>query len=118
MPSRSLKKLKAWDNPDWTREFERLGAVAKLQIRNSLDDLLRRLLVTPDLLKDPVLRPWYPKPYDCRSSEQQAMGQWIYFRLGDDENRARIVVCYAKNTDVLFLAGRTVIHDFKALRRR
>jgi hypothetical protein len=55
-------------------------------------------------------RRWKEVPY-----KRDAYGTWIEFRLGDDDNRARAIVCYDRKAGVIYLVARTAIHDHRAL---
>jgi len=61
----------------------------------------------------PELQRWSPVKYH---SPRKKKGEWVEYHLGDRGNRARVVVCYLREEDVIFLVARTAIHDHRRLR--
>ncbi len=49
--------------------------------------------------------------------KQARDGVWVEYRLGDDDNRARAIICYKRDEDVIHLVGRTVTHDHETMRQ-
>ena len=47
---------------------------------------------------------------------QTTRGQWVEYRLGDADNRARAIICFDAREQIIYLVARTVIHDHTALR--
>jgi hypothetical protein len=44
------------------------------------------------------------------------MGEWIEYRLGDHDNKGRVIVCYDRTTEIVYLVGRTPTHEHGTLR--
>ena len=103
-----------WSDRRWKEALQKLTSSQKLVIENSLRGLLAALLECRDPLLDSALQAWNPSrwavPY-----KRDAYGTWIEFRLGDDDNRARAIVCYDRKAGVIYLVARTAIHDHRAL---
>ena len=99
----------------WRKGYQRLTPGQKLVIDNSLRELLRTLQVCRDPMLDYALQQWRPTRWAVARKQAQE-GEWIEYRLGDDDNRARAIVCYDKQEDVVYLVARTAIHEHSSLR--
>ncbi|RME96950.1 MAG: hypothetical protein D6773_16460 [Alphaproteobacteria bacterium] len=110
-----LRLAPQWRDPRWKKGLDRLTAQQKLVIENSLRGLLRTLKHCRDPLLDDCLTTWAPSRWYV-AREQARAGTWVEYRLGDDDNRARAIVCYDRKEQVIYLVARTVIHDHGSLR--
>ncbi len=111
-----LREGPGWRHESWWISFRRLTPAQQLAIRNSLEGLLRALVTTKDPTRDPALQRWWPCKWDV-PWEQSRQGAWVEYRLGDDDNRARAIVCCMRQEDLVYLVARNAIHDHGALRR-
>jgi hypothetical protein len=64
---------------------------------------------------DAEFQRWSPSRWDV-PRQQATAGDWVEYRLGDDENRARAIVCFDAKEQVIYLVARTAIHDHTSLR--
>lgn len=98
----------------WSEEIKKLQASTRFLIEESLRQLLEALRVCRDPLLDGALQQWSPSKWDVPRKIATA-GKWVEYRLGDDENRARVIICH--EADTIHLVARTPIHDHTSLRR-
>lgn len=104
-----------WADRRWQEEIQRLPPAQQFILVNSLRELLQALKGCRDPRRDQELRPWLPSRWDPPRL-QATHGDWIEYRLGDDENRGRAVICHDRDEDVIYLVAKTAIHDHAALR--
>jgi hypothetical protein len=78
-------------------------------------ELLKALRDCSDPMLDGALQPWGPTRWAVARAHVKR-GSWIEYRLGDDDNRARAIVCHDRANDSLILVARTAIHEHGALR--
>ena len=110
-----LRKWPTWDDRRWQEALRRLQPSQQFVLRTSVRDLLTALSECNDPRRDEALRPWFPSKW--HSPFQQTMqGEWTYYRLGDNENRGRAVICYEPAERIIHLVARTALHDSVALR--
>jgi hypothetical protein len=77
--------------------------------------LLEILKDCRDVRLDAALQPWSPVNWDPPRL-QHTYGQWVEYRLGDQDNRGRAIICYDRVQDAIYLVARTAIHDHTTLR--
>jgi hypothetical protein len=100
----------------WSEEIQKLQASAKFIIEQSLRELLVALQACKDPMLDVALQRWSPTKWDVPRKIASA-GKWVEYRLGDDENRARAIICHDPELDAIHLVARTPIHDHASLRQ-
>jgi len=105
-----------WADPSWKNELAKLPQPTQVVINTSLRELFEALRVCQNPQTDPTLQRWAPTRWDV-PREQAAFGQWVEYRLGDPGNRARVIVCYLRDTNTIYLVSRTPIHNHDWLRR-
>src|SRR5262245_54219575 len=101
-----LRKHFTWDDPRWRKAFERLPAGQKLALENSLRDLLTALKTCNHPQRDAPLQRWLPSRWDV-PRQLTTRGDWVEYRLGDEENRARAIICFDSRDQVIYLVART-----------
>lgn len=110
-----LRLHHTWKDPRWRTALEKLPANQKFLLEESLRKLLQALQVCRDPQGDGALQAWRPTRWDAPRL-QTTRAQWVEYRLGDADNRARAVICFDAREQVIYLVARTVIHDHTALR--
>jgi hypothetical protein len=110
-----IKQAPSWTDPRWTAALNKLSPNQQLILKNSLRALLLALSSCRDPMRDKELRIWLPSKWYV-PHQQAREGEWIEYRLGDDDNRARAIVCFDRKADVIYLVARTPIHDHASLR--
>lgn len=95
--------------------MSRLSPVQQASLKGSLKGLLTALQVTRDPMLDTALQVWAPTNWDPPRI-QGTYGKWVEYRLGDAENRGRVIICYDRENDAIYLVARTAIHDHTSLR--
>jgi hypothetical protein len=110
-----IRKWKDWDK-GWREGLQRLPPSDQLLINNSLLELLRRLAVCSHALEDSSLASWRPTRWGVQRV-QRSQGIWVEYRLGDRDNRARVIVCHMVAAEVVYLVARTAIHDHEGLNK-
>jgi hypothetical protein len=110
-----LRKYHTWDDSRWRAALEKLPANQKFVLNDSLTRLLRALQKCGDPRRDGQLQEWRPSRWDV-PRQQATSGDWVEYRLGDEENRARVIICFDSREQVIYLVARTVIHDHTSLR--
>jgi hypothetical protein len=111
-----IRLAKTWKDPGWREALQKLQASAKFALEQSLVELVKALQECRSVKLDPSLQQWSPSRWDP-PRDQATQGEWAEYRLGDSENRARVVICFDKEEDVIYLVARTAIHDHTALRK-
>jgi hypothetical protein len=111
----SIRQAPSWTDPRWQTALSRLTSGQQLVLKNSLRELLRALLVCRDPLRDKEFRRWAPSRWSVPQSQTRE-GEWVEYRLGDDDNRARAIVCFDRTAGTIYLVARTPIHDHDSLR--
>ena len=110
-----LRSYYTWRDPRWQSALSKAPASLRFLLEDSLRRLLRALQECRDPRLDSQLQEWSPTRWDVPRL-QATKGEWVEFRLGDNENRARAIVCFDRKEQVIYLVARTVIHDHGALR--
>ena len=110
-----LRKYHTWDDPRWRTSLEKLRPDQKFILNDSLSRLLQALQKCSNPRRDGELQEWLPSRWDV-PRQQATRGEWVEFRLGDEENRARVIICFDRSEQVIYLVARTAIHDHTALR--
>ena len=100
---------RTWNDPDWHRDRNRLPADQKSFIDESLASLYQALLHCR-YPRDRELQEWSPSKYSV-SSVRAKWGEWIKYRLGDRDNRARVVIVFRSKENRIYLIARTLPHD-------
>jgi len=98
----------------WRRGFEKLSAEQQVALTSSLEGLVRALGSCRHPHLDPAVAPWSPTRWNA-PGRQRARGSWIEYRLGDEGNKARVIVCHDSRDDRIYLVARTAIHDHDRL---
>lgn len=110
-----IRLAHTWKDPRWQATIGRLPPVQRFAIENSLRLLIEALKTCRHPRLDGAFQGWNPTKWDA-PRQQATRGDWIEYRLGDDENRARAIICWDSKEGVIYLVARTVIHDHTALR--
>lgn len=110
-----MRLCSSWNDPRWRDSVQRLTSAQKLVLDNSLRALLQSLKSCQDPLLDNGLRPWGPTRWSV-PFRQESKGEWVEYRLGDDDNRGRAIVCFDRKENIIYLVARTAIHDLQSLR--
>ena len=111
---RELYKAPSW-NKHWPEAIQRLTASQKFRLEDSLRRLLEALTKCRSLKLDNSLLEWSPSRWDT-PLRQGTQGEWVEYRLGDEENKGRVIVCYDAQQDVIYLVTRSPTHDLTTLR--
>jgi hypothetical protein len=93
----------------------KLGPHPKFVIEASLRSLLAELQKCTSPSRDPVFQSWAPSRWDV-PRHLATLGEWVEYRLGDKENRARAIICFDESENSIYLVARTAIHDHASLR--
>ena len=110
-----LRVHPSWRDKRWRTGFQKLPAHKQRIIENSLRDLLLALAKCRHPRFDGEFQRWSPSRWDV-PRQQATAGDWVEYRLGDDENRGRVNICFDGKEQVIYLVARTAIHDHTALR--
>lgn len=100
----------------WRHSLQKLTPTQKFVLEGSLRELLEALASCKDPRRDRKLQRWRPTEW-VTARTQSRQGEWIEYRLGDAENRARAIICFDAEEDVIYLVARTAIHDHDFLRK-
>jgi len=99
----------------WREAAQKLQAAERFVLNQSLKELAEALRTCRDPMLDPELRRWSPSRWEVPRAQATA-GQWVEYRLGDSENRGRVIVCCDREEDAIYLVAATPIHDHASLR--
>lgn len=109
-----LYRVSSWSR-HWPEKIQRLTAEQKFHLEDSLGRLLEALKECYSLKLDNSLLEWSPSRWDTPLKQAQ-QGEWVEYRLGDEENKGRAIVCYVAREDIIYLVARSPIHDLTTLR--
>lgn len=107
--------IKGWNDPRWAAAVQKLPSNQKFALEQSLTGLLEALKECKHPRLDAKLQAWLPSRWDA-PRDVATRGEFVEYRLGDRDNRARVIVCFDQKEKVIYLVARTVIHDHAALR--
>jgi len=107
-----VKDVPSWNDSRWLKGLARLPPQQKLQLSESLKDLLSALKACNHPRE---LKAWKPTRWNVPRA-QETMGEWIEYYLGDRDNRARAIVCFDPKEKIVYRVARTAIHEHEALR--
>lgn len=105
----------SWSDQRWQKAVQKLTSLQKLALENSLRELLTALKGCRHPMVDEVFKKWRPSRWDVPRI-QATQGEWIEYRLGDDDNRGRVIICFDRKDNAIYLVARTPIHDHSSLR--
>lgn len=102
-----------WRDRRWKKSLRKLQKDDE-RIEESLRDLISALQVCTHPILDPGLQRWSPTSWHA-PGRQRRLGSWCEYRLGDRNNRARVIACHDPSEGVIYLVARTAIHDHRRL---
>lgn len=110
-----LRVAPSWQDLRWRTALNKLPSQQQFFLNDSLRRLLLALRECRHPRRDAKLQEWSPSRWDVPRA-QATMGEWVEYRLGDSENRARAIICFDAKDQAIYLVARTAIHDHAALR--
>lgn len=103
-----------WRDRRWKKGLHKLPDDQVRKIEESLRGLIVALESCTHPILDPTLQSWSPSTWHAPGS-QKRRGTWCEYRLGDRNNRARVIACHDESERVIYLIARTVTHDHRRL---